>query len=318
MGRRCEGECMNLHGRPALVVGSINMDLVASSQRIPAPGETVLGTAFQTYPGGKGANQAVAIARLGHPVHMIGRVGSDAFGAQLVAGLASAGVNIAGVLTTEGSSGVALIVVSATGENSIVVAPGANSSLTPEDLDANLYLIQSAGIVLTQLEIPLETIQHLAKLCQQQGIPLMLDPAPARDLPDKLLRLVEWFTPNETEAAFYTGSGSIPQESAVATSALRTKGTAGVVLKLGSRGAFVDEGYGAGVLVNSFVVKASDTTAAGDCFNGAFAVGLLEGKSAVDSARFAAAAAALSVTRSGAQSSMPDRTEVDAFLHNTQ
>lgn len=306
---------MTLKRKPALVVGSINMDLVATAPRIPVPGQTVLGTDFQTYPGGKGANQAVAIARLGYPVSMIGRVGNDAFGAQLRARLESKGVDVTGVLTTSASTGVALIVVSASGENSIVVAPGANAALSPADLDANIHLIHSAGLVLTQLETPMETLRYLAGICRDAGVPLMLDPAPACDLPEDVMRSVAWFTPNASEAAFYAGSGSDLQDAGVAD-ALRRRGPAGVVLKLGSRGAFIDDGSIAPVTIRPFAVEVVDTTAAGDCFNGAFAVGLLEGLSPADSARFAAASAAISVTRRGAQSSMPDRAEVNSLLQH--
>ena len=302
--------------KPAIVIGSINMDLVANSPCLPTPGQTVLGTNFRTYPGGKGANQAVAIARLGYPVSMIGRVGNDAFGAELRAGLAMAGVDVKGVLSTESASGVALIVVAERGENSIVVAPGANAALSPDDLDANLTLIRSAGLVLTQLETPLETLQHLARLCRREGLPLILDPAPALELPSDVMHSVAWFTPNESEAAFYAGvdHGS----NSLVSCALRRRGPAGVVLKLGSRGAFLDDGAGAPSTVSAFAANVVDTTAAGDCFNGAFAVGLLEGKTPAESARFAAAAAAISVARSGAQTSMPDRAEVDALLHRTE
>ena len=302
---------MALPKRAAVVVGSINMDLVANAARLPAAGETVVGTAFQEHPGGKGANQAVAIARLGHPVHMIGRVGSDAFGVQLRRQLNDAGVGTSAVLLTEGASGVALIVVASTGENSIVVAPGANAALTPEDLDAQLELLRSAGIVLAQLETPLETVLHLAKLCRREGIPLVLDPAPAMELPPELLALVDWFTPNETEAAFYTGRAG--EEAAAVARQLLADGAKGVVLKLGSRGSFV-VADGVEVGIDSFSVKTVDTTAAGDCFNGAFAVGLLEGRSPAESARFAAAAAAVSVTREGAQPSLPARGDVEALL----
>jgi ribokinase len=298
--------------KPIVVVGSINIDLVANTVRIPVEGETVTGERFQTYPGGKGANQAVAVARLGHPVWMIGRVGDDAFGVQLKAHLETAGVDVSAVSTSKGPSGVAVIVVSETGGNSIVVVAGANGLLTPDDIDAHIEMIRSAGLVLTQLEIPLETTVHLARVCEREGIDLLLDPAPARELPPGLLGKVAWLTPNETEAAFYVGQTPFGHRSTAEK--LLDMGARGVVLKLGAKGAYVVAPHEPETLVSSFEVKAIDTTAAGDCFNGAFAVGLAMGETAVESARFASAAAAISVTRPGAQHSMPTLPEVERLL----
>jgi ribokinase len=303
---------MSLAGKPIVVVGSINIDLVASTQKIPAPGETISGHDFQLHPGGKGANQAVAVARLGYPVHMIGRVGDDAFGIQLREQLVAAGVETAAVKTSAGPSGVAVIVVAASGENSIVVVPGANALVSPEDLEDQVTLIRSAGMVLTQLETPLETVLHLAALCRREGVPLMLDPAPARALPRELIEAVTWFTPNESEAAFFNAE-SDGTDDAIAEALLKT-GSAGVVLKLGARGAFVATREGLRAAVSSFSVAAVDTTAAGDCFNGAFATALCLGKDPVESARYGAAAAAIAVTRMGAQPSMPTADEVQAML----
>ena len=172
-----------LSQKPIVVVGSINTDLVSTTKRIPAVGETVIGTDFHVHPGGKGANQAVAIARLGYPVQLIGRLGNDEFGLQLRSHLKRSGVDIAGVATSEGTSGVAVIVVSEKGENSIIVTPGANSKVTPEDIETNLDVIRNAGIVLAQLEIPIETVDYLSTICAREGVPLILDPAPAMDLP---------------------------------------------------------------------------------------------------------------------------------------
>jgi ribokinase len=301
--------------KPIVVVGSINLDLVARAQRIPAVGETLIGSDFQTNPGGKGANQAVAVARLGYPVHMIGRVGTDEFGSQLRAHLESAGVNTSGVLTSEGASGVALIVVSEKGENSIVVAPGANAQLTPQDITSNLALIQNAGIVLAQLEIPLEAIEFLASICAQENVPLMLDPAPARELPKSLIERVAWFTPNESEAAFYVNPGISNAEPSTISEALLSIGCRGVILKRGAEGVYLASSDGTKEAVPAFSVKAIDTTAAGDAFNGGFAVGLMLGKSIHESAIFASAVAAISVTRAGAQASMPTASEVEAFLN---
>jgi ribokinase len=205
-----------------------------------------------------------------------------------------------------------VIVVSETGGNSIVVVPGANGLLTPDDIDAHIEIIRSASIVLTQLEIPMETTVHLARVCEREGVDLMLDPAPARELPLDLLRKVAWLTPNETEAEFYvsrTVSGYDPTARK-----LTDVGARGVLLKLGPKGAYVVAPSEPGTQIPSFEVKAIDTTAAGDCFNGAFAVGLATGKTPLESARFAAAAAAISVTRPGAQPSMPTLLEVERLL----
>ena len=307
----CEGECI-LSRKPIVVVGSINIDLVAKAERIPVTGETVLGTEFQTHPGGKGANQAVAVARLGYPVSMIGKLGDDAFGSQLREHLQRAGIDVSAVQTSPGSSGVAVIIVSPSGDNIIVPTPGANATLLPTDLDANVEMIRNAGLVLAQLEIPLETIEHLASICARAGVPLMLDPAPARELPPSVLKASRWFTPNETEAAFYSGiNGSDPKRIA---GKLLTQGPQAIVLKLGARGVYLLDSSNLDQQVEAFPVRAIDTTAAGDAFNGAFATALMLGKSPIESARFAAAAAAISVTRPGAQLSMPGMEEVQQML----
>lgn len=303
---------MTLAHKPVVVVGSINIDLVANTERIPIAGETILSFGFQTHPGGKGANQAVAVARLGHPVHMIGRVGDDAFGRQLRDHMSQQGVDLAGVAVTQASSGIASIIVARNGENCIVITPGANALLTPVDLDTNIEIIRSAAIVLTQLEIPLETVECLSHICRREGVPLILDPAPAAALPPRLLSAVTWFTPNESEAAFFTGGSTQPHllDPATMANTFIAKGIPGVVLKLGARGAYIASRNSPAEHVPAFPVKALDTTAAGDAFNGAFAVALLQGKSPAASAGFANAAAALSVTQSGAQSSMPTLQEV--------
>ena len=305
---------MPVETKAIVVVGSINMDLVAATERIPVAGETLTGKSFRTYPGGKGANQAVAVARLGYPVKMIGRLGSDAFGTELREGLQEEGVDVSGVLSSEGASGVALIVVSDTGDNCIVVTPGANAMLTPQDLDDNLQVIKTAGIVLTQLEIPVETVEHLAKICVREGVPLILDPAPARTLSAELLQAVDWFTPNETEAGFFIGNNADSMTPEVMAGVLKSKGVRGVALKLGARGAYVRSEYKPGSVLRPFAVHAVDTTAAGDAFNGAFATGLMMGKDPDESARFASAAAALSVTQAGAQPSMATLAEVEKML----
>ena len=305
--------------KPIVVVGSINTDLVAVTRRIPVVGETVIGSDFQIHPGGKGANQAVAIARLGYPVHLIGRLGNDTFGAELRTYLENSGVDITGVSTSDGASGVAVIVVSARGENSIVLAPGANAKVTPEDIDANISILRTAGLVLAQLEIPLETVAYLAQVCVREGVPLILDPAPAMELPSGIFKDIAWFTPNQTEAAFYLGhnrNGSSPHPPAEMAMTLQSMGCNGVVLKMGADGTYLGAQGGSGSLVPAFSVEAIDTTAAGDAFNAGFATGLMLGKSPLDSAVFAAAVAAISVTRTGAQPSMPDMAEVEEFIRN--
>jgi ribokinase len=301
---------MNESRKPIVVVGSINMDLVAHTHQIPVPGQTVIGTGFDTTPGGKGANQAVAVARLGYPVQMVGMVGDDVFGQALLDNLANAGVGTEAVARVSGPSGVAPILVAESGENSIVVVPGANGKMDKAAVDRQGALIRSAGMVLCQLELPLETVGHVLALCAGAGVPVVLDPAPAAPLPDSAFRQVAWFTPNETEAAFYLGNQ--PNSEAAAQQLLQ-KGLKGVVLKRGSDGAYVAVA-GKAAWVRPFPVKPVDTVAAGDSFNGAFAVALLEGNDPWAAARFASAAAAISVTRKGAQASMPSRADVEKFL----
>ncbi|MGB6191269.1 MAG: ribokinase [Terracidiphilus sp.] len=297
--------------KPIVVVGSINIDLVADAPRIPRAGETLIGTGFTTTPGGKGANQAVAVACLGYPVHMLGAVGEDVFGQALIDHLAAMGVATGAVTRVSGPSGVAAILVAASGENSIVVVPGANGKVTPAFIDQQKSLIASAGMVLCQLELPIETVTHTLAVCADVGIPVILDPAPATVLPQSVWTKVAWFTPNETEAAFYVEGASSPE----AAEQLLSRGLSGVVLKRGSENAWLaQKGRCAGVSVPTFPVEAIDTVAAGDCFNGAFAVALLEGRTPEAAASFAAAAAAISVTRRGAQASMPNRTDVESFL----
>jgi ribokinase len=306
--------------KPIVVVGSINLDLVASTDRIPQVGETVIGRTLTTFFGGKGANQAVAVARLGYPVSMIGSVGNDAFGTQLRSGLAEAGVNTDHVETVEGSSGTALIITGPNGENSIVVVPGANAHVTPKSLERAAPLLKQAGFILVQLEIPLETVEYLAEFAERYDIPFMLDPAPARELPASLLRRVSWLTPNETETRelLKANLDDNEQSANAAADQLLSRGVKNVVLKLGSRGCAVAQGSQSKERIPAFSVNAVDTTAAGDAFNAGFAVGLISGYSASESGVFASAVAALSVTRPGAQPSMPRSDEVEEFLREHQ
>lgn len=300
-----------------VVVGSINIDLVVGVERLPRLGETVTGGALESHPGGKGANQAAAVGRLGWPVRMIARTGTDVFGEQLRRHISGAGVNIASVMLAEGASGLAMISVTPTGENSIIVTPGANARVSPEDIDRNATLIRDAACVLTQLEIPLETVAHLSELCASGNVPLILDPAPAQFVPPELLRNTTWLTPNDTEAQLLTGSdGSIQPEHELCRVAedLMGLGPKNVLLKLGERGAYLATQDGLRALVPAYSVRAVDTTAAGDAFNGAFAVVLAGGAGPLQAAQFASAAAAISVTRCGALPSMPTQKEVDSFL----
>lgn len=297
--------------KPIVVVGSVTMDLVTRSPRIPAIGQTLIGTKFETTPGGKGANQAVAVARLGYPVAMVAKVGDDAYGPALIENLKRAGVDTSGMAKIAGPSGLAPMFVADDGLNAIVVVPGANAQMDYEAVDGHAELIRSAGMVLCQLEIPMDTLTYTLDFCAQAGVPVMLDPAPAATLPEAAWKQVSWFTPNEMEAAFYLGDSNTVENNA---RRLLAKGLRGVVLKRGGEGAYVAVAGGKAEWVKPFKVDAIDTVAAGDCFNGAFAVALLEGNDPWTAARFANAAAAICVTRMGAAASMPSRAEVDAFL----
>jgi len=300
-----------------IVVGSSNTDMIIQLDRIPRPGETILGGEFTSAAGGKGANQAVGAARAGGQVTFIARVGQDMFGDQAVAGFTKEGIN-ADHVTRDPSrpSGVALIFVAKDGENSIAVAGGANGELSPADVKEAANLFAGAGMLVMQLETPLVTVQAAADLAAKAGVRVILNPAPARAIPDQLLKKVSIITPNETEAELLTGI-KVDSEAAASNAAdkLLARGVKTAIITLGSRGAFV-AGDGVGKLVPGFKVKAVDTTAAGDTFNGALAVALVEGKTLENSVRFANAAAAISVTRLGAQTSVPTRREIEELLKN--
>jgi len=304
---------MNAH---VTVVGSLNMDLVVRSSRIPQPGETIIGGDFCTVPGGKGANQAVAAARLGAQVSMVGRVGRDAFAGPLLDNLALAGVGHTFVTRDpEAATGVALIVVDETGQNSIVVASGANARLSPADVDAAEAAITAAAVLLLQLESPLETVTRAAEVARGHGVTVILNPAPARPLPAALLSLVDVLIPNESETALLTGMPVGNQaEAGAAAMALRESGVVGtVILTLGERGALLARAGGA-ERFPACEVTPVDTTAAGDAFVGSFAVAMAEGKSVAEAVRWGNAAGALATTKLGAQLSLPTRQALEALL----
>jgi ribokinase len=305
--------------RPIVVAGSINLDLVSIGKRIPAPGETVKGDTFHTFHGGKGANQAVAAARLQYPVSIIGKIGADDFGKRLQQGLRTEGINLRGVSTARSTaSGVAMISVDAKGQNSITVIPGANDQLLPRDLEKCLPQLRSAGIILTQLEIPMESVEYLATVAQRHNIPLMLDPAPARSIPRNLLRRVTYLTPNETETCALCGVALADLSPATVAryAQFLQAGAANVIVKMGRFGAYVAAADGFRKLIPAFKVKAVDSTAAGDAFNAGLAVALMRGMDLPQAVRFAAAVGALSATRPGAQASMPQGCDVDKFIES--
>jgi ribokinase len=306
---------------PKIVIfGSLNIDFVVQVQRLPAPGETALGSNFQMVPGGKGANQACAVGRMGQgtvTASMVGRVGYDLFADHLKASLSAAGVDVNAVHATKSApTGVALIWVDAAGENSIVVASGANFAFDPADTQSFNSVFANARLALFQLETPLGTVESALGLAKRLGVKTILDPAPAQQLSDRFIRAVDILTPNETEAGMLVGLNNlrIDMENAPAIAKqLLQKGCQAVVLKLGALGCFYADSQ-TSYHVPGFPVDAIDSTAAGDVFNGALAVALAEGLELPAALRFANAAAALSTTRLGAQSSVPTRSEVDAFL----
>ena len=298
-----------------VVVGSSNTDMVIKTARIPAPGETVIGGTFSMAAGGKGANQAVAAARAGGEVAIVARVGTDMFGDEALKGFQGDGLDVRYVYRDPVTpSGVALIFVDEKGENSIAVSSGANGVLSVADVEGAHEMIRGAGVLLTQLETPLDAVLSAARIAAEHRVRLVLNPAPARQLPEDLLRQVSILTPNESEAELLTGIAVRTEEDAAgACAVLHSRGVKEVILTMGRRGAFVSS-PNITEFLPAYSVKAVDTTAAGDVFNGALCVALVEGKGTNDAARFASAAAAMSVTRLGAQPSAPRRAEIDAFL----
>ncbi|MFL6608209.1 MAG: ribokinase [Pseudomonas sp.] len=297
-----------------VVIGSLNMDLVTRAPRLPRGGETLIGESFSTIPGGKGANQAVAAARLGAQVSMVGCVGSDAYGQQLRGALLAEGIDCQAVSVVDGSSGVALIVVDDNSQNAIVIVAGANGELTPTVLERFDAVLQSADVIICQLEVPDATVGHALKRGRELGKTVILNPAPAsRALPSEWYAYVDYLIPNESEAMVLSGLAVDSLETAeAAATQLIASGAGKVIVTLGAQGLVFANG-------SSFEhfpaprVKAVDTTAAGDTFVGGFAAALASGKDEVEAIRFGQVAAALSVTRAGAQPSIPTLLEVQAF-----
>ncbi len=307
-----------------VVVGSANMDLVVRAPRLPVPGETLAGTGFETIPGGKGANQAVAAARLGAAVTMVGCVGDDAFGTTLREGLNADGIDTTSLRTVSGSSGIAVITVAQNGANSIVIVGGANDVLDRSDVDATAQTIAAADMLICQLETPLAIVEHAIATAVRHHTPVLLNPAPARPLPGSLLAQVDYLVVNETEAELLSG---IPVGNAAdaerAAAALLEQGARCVIVTLGASGVFwraADADNAAAVestlqgYVAAHKVQAVDTTAAGDTFAGGFAAARAAGQSIADAIAFGQQAAAISVTRHGAQTSIPTRADVLALV----
>ncbi|HJZ48492.1 MAG TPA: ribokinase [Roseiflexaceae bacterium] len=297
-----------------VIFGSINMDLVVRTPRLPAPGETLFGHTFFTAPGGKGANQAVACARLGAYARMIGRVGDDVFGATLCDSLRNYGVDVTNVGVSAGPSGVAVIAVDDAAENNIIVVAGANGTIGADDLAQLERALDGATVLLLQLEVPIEAVVAAAQAARRRGVTVMVDPAPARPLPAELYAASDIITPNETEAAALVGFAVHDQHDAErAGQALLDRGVRAAVIKMGSKGAYWTDGMRGG-FAPAFRVEAVDTVAAGDAFNGGLATALDAGLPFEQAIRWGLAAGALSVTRPGAQQSMPSREELERLL----
>jgi ribokinase len=295
-----------------LVIGSLNADLVVRAPRFPTPGETISGQDLSIIPGGKGANQAVAAARQGASVAMVGRVGDDSFGPTLIENLQDNQVDTTYVQTDESATGTATIIVDSSGQNSIVLSPGANGKVTPADVDSVSF--QDADMLLLQLEIPLETVVHAASVARQNGLRVILNPAPARQLPDSLLADVDILVPNESELQLLSGQSVTDTASAEsAAGVLLAKGVKTVIVTLGSNGALLVTAENE-IHIPTFQVEVVDTTAAGDAFIGGLATALLKGVPLEEAVRYGNASGALAATKFGAQPSLPTRDEVEQLL----
>lgn len=295
-----------------LVIGSLNMDLTAEVDHIPVVGETILSSSFATVPGGKGANQACAVGRIAGGCGFIGAVGNDGYGKILQESLQNFRVDTRGLTTKSNeASGMAVVMVNKEGNNSIVVIPGANAALTPEDIDRRLSLIGECEILVMQLEIPLETVLHAAKLAKSMNRTVILDPAPVPEkFPEELYRYIDIIKPNETELERLTGISAEGTGYVQGTEFLRKKGVKNVLVTLGEKGAYLDSQEEGKVFIPAYPAEAVDTTAAGDAFTAAVAARLAEGDSLSEAARFAALVSSVVVTRKGAQSSIPAMEEV--------
>lgn len=303
-----------MQSKKIVVVGSCNTDMVIKADRLPIPGETILGGIFFMNPGGKGANQAVSAARMGGNVTLISKTGNDVFGKQSVMLYTAENIKTDYIYSDpKHPSGVALITVDSYGENCIVVASGANAYLSPSDIDKASSEIESSDLVLMQLEIPIETVEYVAEMANRKGIKVILNPAPARALSDNLLKHLYIIIPNKSEAEILSGIRVSDIESAKqAADIISAKGVGIVVITLGSQGALIKDNNEYH-FVEAFKVDAVDTTAAGDTFCGTVCVGLSEGRSILDSVKLAARAAAITVTRMGAQTSIPYRSELSSL-----
>lgn len=301
-----------------VVIGSLNMDIVVETEQYPQVGETLMGQRVAFTPGGKGANQAVAAARLGAETTMIGAVGSDAFGEELLRSLQDSGVNVDGVKRLDGvATGTAVISV-VSGDNSIIVIPGANYKVKPSDIDIHEDKLRQADIVLLQLEIPVETVSYAAKKAKSLGKTVVLNPAPAQPLPDELIACVDYITPNRTELGRYTEMGTDGEELERAMQAMKAKGAAHVVTTLGDAGSAYLDDDGNLRTIPGYSVEVIDTTGAGDCYNAGLAVSLARGLSLPESIRYATLVSALAVTKFGAQKGMPTKEEASRFAAERQ
>jgi len=296
------------------IAGSINMDLVTKVQRFPKPGETISGLAYNTFTGGKGANQAVALAKLGAETAMVGKTGNDIYASQYMSYFGTLNVDTSGIESADTSTGIAAISVDGNGENWIIYVEGANGTVTTEYIQGKKDIIGKADYLLLQLEIPMDAVCEAAKTASEKGKTVILDPAPAQKVPNELLKYTTIITPNETEAEILTGikPGSDADIEKIGKT-LADKGISTVIIKAGSRGAYVYQN-GSVTHVEGFKVDTVDTTAAGDTFNAGLAYALGEGKDIMEAVRFANAAAAISTTRVGAQSGMPSLSDVKALL----
>ena len=295
-----------------VVVGSVNMDLMLRCPHLPLPGETVLGSNFRTLPGGKGANQAVAAARLGASVRLIGCVGGDSFGQQAVSALRAEGIDLRHLDVVSGeATGVAMVLVEDSGENSIALAPGANAALSSERIDAASAAIAGAALLVCQLETPLASVRRAIAIAHAAGVPVLLNPAPAQSLPDALLRQVSWLVANEGEAALLSGRTLVkPADAQDAAQALVRRGASSVIVTLGAQGVVWGDAHGVCHQIAK-PARVQDTTGAGDAFVGALAAELAQGRCLRDAIEFAQCAAAYSVERIGAQAAMPRRADLE-------